>query len=666
MQLTASDTGPLDALSDLFGHPADPLWEFSPYPPIADYGLLSDCEVTALVAPGGSIEWMCLPRLDCPSVFGAVLDRDAGWFRIGPEDMTVPADRRYLPGTMVLETSWDCGEGWLVVRDCLVMGPWRHSHPERTSHVRPPTDYDAEHTLLRLVRCVDGAVQLSMDCEPAFDYGRRRARWSHTDRGYHQAVIRPEGDIPAVGLTHDSLALTLTSDIRIGLEGPSARARTLLREGDTRFVALSWGSKTPPEDYLEASRRMTWTAHHWQHWLARGSFPDHRWRAYLTRSALTLKGLTFAPTGAIAAAATTSLPETPRGERNWDYRYSWIRDATFALWGLFTLGFEWEASDYFAFLTDVVERDGGDIQIVYGIDGRSDIDEHVLGHLHGYMGARPVRVGNAARTQRQHDVWGVVLDSLYLHTRSRDRLDDRVWQMARQQVEHALEHWREPDCGIWEVRGEPKHFTSSKLLCWVAADRGARLARLREDADAARLWQKAADEIHADICANALDDRGVFCQHYETTALDASVLLMPLLRFLPPDDPRIRATVIAISEELTRDGLVLRYKTAETDDGLSGEEGAFTICSFWLVSALSEIGEHRKARDLCEKVLSYASPLLLYAEEIDPRSGRHLGNFPQAFTHLALINAVMHVVMNEKLAERSAITSGGAVSPRRD
>jgi alpha,alpha-trehalase len=663
-QLT-HDTGPLDVQGDMFGL-SDPLWEFSPFPAIADYAFLSDCEVTALVAPGGSIEWMCLPRIDCPSVFGSIIDRDAGWFRLGPEDMTVPADRRYLPGTMVVETSWDCGEGWLVVRDCLVMGPWRHSHPERTTHVRPPTDYDADHMLLRLVRCVDGAVQVSMDCEPAFDYGRRRSRWAHTDQGYQQAVIRPQGEILTPGLTHDSLALTLTSDIRIGLEGPSARARTLLREGDTRFVALSWGSRTPPKNYKEAAKRMTWTAHHWQHWLARGDFPDHRWRPYLTRSALTLKGLTFAPTGAIAAAATTSLPETPRGERNWDYRYSWIRDATFALWGLFTLGFEWEASDYFAFLTDVVERDRGDIQIVYGIDGRCDIDEFVLDHLQGYQGARPVRVGNAAHNQKQHDVWGVVLDSLYLHTRSRDRLDDRVWQMAKHQVEHALEHWREPDCGIWEVRGEPKHFTSSKMMCWVAADRGARLARLREDEDTARVWQKAADEIHADICAHALDERGVFCQHYETTALDASVLLMPLLRFLPPDDPRIRATVLAIADELTRDGLVLRYQTSETDDGLAGEEGTFTICSFWLVSALSEIGEHHRARDLCEKVLSYASPLLLYAEEIDPRSGRHLGNFPQAFTHLALINAVMHVVLNEKIAERLAINGGGAVSPRSD
>ena len=627
----------------------------SPFPRIGQYAFLSDCETTALVAPSGNVEWLCLPRMDSPSVFASILDRDAGGFRLGPSDIMVPAARRYLPGTMVLETSWDCDEGWIIVRDCLVMGPWRHEHPERTSHVRPPTDYDAEHTLLRMVRCVNGAVQLSLDCEPVFDYGRVRARWSHTDQGYHQAMIRTDGG---------DLRLTLTSDIRIGLEGPSARARTLLREGDTRFCALSWGSRTPPADYEEAYQRLTWTAHHWQHWLARGTFPDHRWRPYLTRSALTLKGLTFAPTGAIAAAATTSLPETPRGERNWDYRYSWIRDATFALWGLFTLGFEWEASDYFAFITDLVERDRGNLQIVYGIDGRCDLDEQVLEHLHGYQGARPVRVGNAAYRQQQNDVWGVVLDSLYLHTKSRDRLDERVWEMARHQVEHALEHWREPDRGIWEIRGEPKHFTSSKLLCWVAADRGARLARLREDADTARLWQKAADEIHADICTNALDERGVFCQHYETTALDASVLLMPLVRFLPPDDERIRATVLAIADELTNDGLVLRYQTGQTDDGLTGEEGTFTICSFWLVSALSEIGEHRRARDLCEKILSYASPLLLYAEEIDPQSGRHLGNFPQAFTHLALINAVMHVVRNELLAERVAAGSDATSTPR--
>jgi len=629
------------------GRPSELAEEFSPYPPIADYGFLSDCEVTALVAPSGSVEWMCLPRMDCPSVFGTILDRDAGWFRLGPEDIGVPSDQRYLPGTMVLETSWDAGDGWIIVRDCLVMGPWQHERPGHTRHVRPPTDYDAEHILLRTVRCVNGQVQLALDCEPAFGYGLHRGQWSYTDRGYYQAVCTdPAGD----------LSLTLTSDIRLGLEGPSARARTLLKEGDTRFCALSWGSRTPPLDCADAARRMTWTAHHWQHWLARGTFPDHRWRSHLTRSALTLKGLAFAPTGAIAAAATTSLPETPHGERNWDYRYSWIRDATFTLWGLLSLGFDWEASDYFAFITDLVKRDGGDLQIMYGIDGARDLSEQILDHLDGYQGARPVRVGNAAYSQQQNDVWGAVLDSLYLHVKSRDRLDERIWSLACTQVERALAHWHEPDRGIWEIRGEPQHFTSSKLMCWVAVDRGGRLATMRGDTDRARVWQKAAAEIHADICANAVDARGVFCQHYGTSALDASLLLMPLLRFLPRKDPRIRATVLTIADELTRDGLVLRYQVDQTDDGLAGEEGTFTICSFWLVSALCEIGEHDRARDLCEKLLSYASPLLLYAEEIDPRSGRHLGNFPQAFTHLALINAVMHVIRHERKAARRALT----------
>jgi alpha,alpha-trehalase len=262
-----------------------------------------------------------------------------------------------------------------------------------------------------------------------------------------------------------------------------------------------------------------------------------------------------------------------------------------------------------------------------------------------------VRIGNGAYDQDQHDVWGAVLDSIYLHTRSREQLPDRLWPIIKRQVETALENWREPDRGIWEVRGEPQHFTSSKLMCWVAADRGARLATIRQDIRMAQRWQAAADEIHADICERALDARGVFVQHYDTTALDASVLLMPLVRFLPADDPRIRDTVLAIADELTESGLVLRYRVDETDDGLSGEEGTFAICSFWLVSALCEIGEVQRARGLCEKLLSYASPLQLYAEEIDPRTGRHLGNFPQAFTHLALINAVMHVIRADQNLE---------------
>jgi alpha,alpha-trehalase len=628
----------------------------SPFPPIAEYGFLSDCQTCALVAPGGSVEWLCLPRFDSPSVFGAILDRDAGMFRLGPDGVEVPSARRYLPGTMVLETSWDAPGGWIIVRDLLLIGPWHHESERAHRRRRAPTDYDADHVLLRLVRCVNGEVQVNLDCEPAFDYGRVAAHWSYDGPGYHEGVARGEGV---------DIELRLTTSMRMGFEGPRATARTLMKEGETLFVALSWSEHAPPQSYQEAYDRHVWTAHHWQHWLDHGSFPDHPWRSYLQRSALTLKGLSYAPTGALVAAATTGLPEAPGGERNWDYRYTWVRDATFMLWGLYTLGFDWEANDFFYFLAEIAEAEEGTLQIMYGIGGEAELPEQTLEHLSGYEGARPVRIGNAASKQDQHDVWGAILDSLYLHTKSRDQLPERIWPILVKQVETALERWREPDRGIWEVRGDPKHFTSSKLMCWVAADRGARLAEIRGDLERAARWQSAADEIKADICSRAVDERGVFCQHYDGTALDASVLLMPLVRFLPPDDPRIRSTVHAIADELTDDGLVLRYRTEETDDGLPDAEGTFTICSFWLVSALVEIGEVARARDLCEKLLSYASPLLLYAEEIDPRSGRHLGNFPQAFTHLAQINAIMHVIRAEHGIEVAEFPLGTPLSRSR-
>ena len=650
----------------------------SPFPPISDYAFLSDCEVNALVAPSGNIEWLCLPRMDSPSVFGSMLDRDAGGFRFGPADIMVPADRRYIPGTMVLETSWGTPTGWAIVRDVLLIGPWTN-HGRAAYYRRSPTDYAAEHVLLRTVRCVNGEVQWALDCEPVFNYGRTLGRWQFVGDGYHQlrceslargaepgstereaadGVERssPPASSPAAAAIMDveGLALTLTSDVNLGFEGPRAIARTLIREGESRFCALSWTSGEPPTNPEDAYRRLVWTAHHWQHWLARGRFPDHPWRTFVQRSALTLKGLMYAPTGAIVAAATTSLPESPGGERNWDYRYTWIRDSTFTLWALYTLGFDWEANDFLYFLYEVAsDGDAGgsrshDLQVMYGIGGERELTERTLDHLQGYEGAKPVRVGNDAFRQVQHDVWGAVLDSVYIHTRSRDHLDERVWPILVRQVEAALAHWREPDRGIWEIRGEPRHFTSSKVMCWVAADRGARLAELRDDPEHAAAWQAAADEIKADILDNALDERGVFTQYYGSKSLDASLLLMPLVRFLPPTDERLRRTVLAIADELTEGGLVLRYRTEETDDGLTGHEGAFTICSFWLVSALCEIGEIERARRLCERLLSHASALGLYGEEFDPQTGRHLGNFPQAFTHLALINAVMHVIEAER------------------
>jgi alpha,alpha-trehalase len=315
--------------------------------------------------------------------------------------------------------------------------------------------------------------------------------------------------------------------------------------------------------------------------------------------------------------------------------------------------------DFFSFIADLAERDE-DLQIMYGIGGERDLQEYELDHLPGYADSRPVRIGNAASTQNQHDVWGALLDSVYLHTKSHDYLSERTWRLLSRAVEAAIEHWSEPDHGIWEVRGDPKHFVSSKAMCWVALDRGSRLAAMQGDGDRAGHWAEIASDIKADVLEHGVDDRGVFTQHYDTDALDAANLLLPLVRFLPADDERIRNTVLAIADELTVDGLVLRYRVDATDDGMSGEEGTFTICSFWLVSALVEIGEVDRARTLCEKLLSYASPLLLYAEELDPRAGRHLGNFPQAFTHLALINAVTHVVRADQRQRRGFLPTRAA------
>lgn len=606
----------------------------SSFPNIADYAFLSDCETNCLIAPSGAVEWFCLPRPDSPSVFTALLDRSGGSFRVGPFGVQVPAARRYLPGTLVLETTWQTPTGWVVVRDALIVGPWHNVNERSKTHRRSPTDIDAEHCLLRTVECIYGKVDLSMICEPVFDYARTAATWSYPNSGYSEVVAHAEGQP----------SLTLTSSLRIGIEGRTALARTKISAGERHFVALAFSVLPGPALIADAERLIEKTGQYWREWLTQGSFPDHQWRIYLQASALTLKGLSYAPTGALLAAATTSLPESPQGQRNWDYRYTWIRDSTFALWGLYTLGFDREANDFFYFIHDVCRKNPDDLQIMYGVAGERLLEETTLDHLTGYDDARPVRIGNSAFGQEQHDVWGALLDSIYLHTRSREQMPEELWPIVVAQVEQAKAHWREPDRGMWEVRGEPQHFTSSKIMCWVALDRGARLARLHDSDSTADKWASIADEIKADILANGVDERGVLVQRYGSTALDASLLMAPLVRFLPPDDPRIRATVLAIADELTHAGLVLRYRVGQTDDGMAGQEGTFTICSFWLVSALVEIGEVDRAHALCERLLSHASSLMLYAEELDPKTGRHLGNFPQAFTHLALINAVTHVI----------------------
>jgi GH15 family glucan-1,4-alpha-glucosidase len=620
-----------------------PTYASDGFPGIGEYAFLSDCHTGALVAPDGGIEWLCLPRFDSPSVFGALLDRDAGRFRIGPE-YRVPLSRRYLPGTNVLETNWATDAGWLVVRDALAIGPWREDRID--PHARTPTDMDARHMLVRHVECIGGEIEVTMLCNLMDDYGRGRAGWELVgDR--HNADTELAG----------GLKLRIMSDMHLGVDQGVVMGRHWLKEGESCFVALSWDEPLEdPETADQALEELRRSERFWRRWLSRGRFPDHPWRVHLQRSALVLKGLTYLPSGATVAALTTSLPETPGGERNWDYRYTWIRDATFTLWSLHILGFDAEARDFILFIADLCRAEGPELQIMYGIDGRKDLTESTLDHLDGYLDSRPVRIGNGAFDQRQNDVFGALLDSVYIHTKAREHVPGELWEIVADQVEGAISVWQTPDQGIWEARGEPKHYVSSKLMCWVALDRGARLASGRGERELVERWGGIAAEIREDILARGVSDAGVFRQHYETDALDASTLLIPLVRFLPPDDERLRATVLAIARDvsqggLTRNRLVLRYIVEETDDGLHGEEGSFSICSFWLASALSEIGEPERARELTELLLSMSGDLDLFGEEIESRSGRQLGNFPQAFTHLALINAVNHVIADELLAD---------------
>ena len=613
----------------------------SPFTPIAEYAFLSDCHTGALVAPDGAIDWLCVPSFDSASIFGSLLDRGAGSFRLGPYGINVPVTRAYEPGTNTLVTTWRTPSGWVVVRDALTMGP-RRSEDTVTPHTRPPTDDDADHLLVRTATCIQGSVEVELVCEPVFDYGREPADWKLVGDDRHTA------DAGA----GDAAPVRLRTDMALGIEGNRVRARHVLREGEELYSALSWETDlVSPADVDDAKARLDATTRFWRNWYSRARVPDHRWREPLQRSALTIKGLTYMPTGATVAALTTSLPETPGGERNWDYRYTWMRDSTFTLQALHWLDLDWEADEFMQFVADLEPNDDGALQIMYGIDGRRDLTESTRDDLSGYAGARPVRIGNGAFDQRQNDVFGAVLDSILLHTRRSGRLPRRLWPIVQAQAECATRVWREPDQGIWEARGAPQQYVSSKLMCWIALDRAAKLAEIRGDPDLQATWAATAEEIRADILEHGVDERGVLRQHYATDALDASTLLAATFGFLPSDDQRLRASVLAIADELTEHGFVLRYKTDETDDGLSGKEGTFLICSFWLVTALAVIGELQRARDLMERLLREASPLGLYAEEFDADTSRHLGNFPQAFSHLALIEAAARIIVAERLEE---------------
>jgi alpha,alpha-trehalase len=611
----------------------------SPFPPIADYAFLSNCHTGALVAPDGAVDWLCVPRFDAPSVFGTLLDRAAGTFRLGPFGINVPSARIYEPGTNIVATTWKTPTGWATVFDALTMGPTR-GEDEVTPHTRPPADDDGDHMLVRTVLCLEGKIEIELVCEPVFDYGRTPADWSLVDGDRHTA------DASGAGQT-----IRLRTDMALGIEGERVRARHTLEQGEQLYCSLSWAEDlASPQDVDDANARIAATRRYWRGWLGRARLPDHRFRDPIQRSALTIKGLTYMPTGATVAALTTSLPETPGGERNWDYRYTWMRDSTFTLQALHYLELDWEADEFMQFVADLEANDDGALQIMYGIDGRRDLTESFREDLSGYAGASPVRVGNGAFDQRQNDVFGAALDSVLLHTRRSERLPRRLWPIVQSQAECATKVWKNPDQGIWEARGKPQHYVSSKLMCWVALDRAAKLAEIRGDPELKSTWGATADEIKEDILEHGVRD-GVLRQHYDTDALDASTLLAAIFGFLPGDDELLRKSVEAIADDLTEDGFVLRYRTGETDDGLSGKEGSFLICSFWLVSALAIVGEQQRARDLMEKLLRVASPLGLFAEEFDTSTGRHLGNFPQAFSHLALIEAAARIIVAERLEE---------------
>ena len=436
----------------------------SPFPPIADYAFLSNCHTGALVAPDGSIDWLCVPRFDAASVFGMLLDRQAGSFRFAPFGINVPAGRTYEPGTNTLITAWSTPTGWVITRDALTMGP-RRGEDHVTPHTRPPTDDDADHALVRVAVCLEGEVELELVCEPVFEYGRMPAEWRVSEEG-HRAET-----------THDEVTLRLQTDMTVGIEGDWVKARHVLNGGERAYCALSWGEQLEvPQSVDEAITSLDATTRFWRTWLKGARLPDHRWRPAINRSALAIKGLTYMPTGATVAALTTSLPETPGGERNWDYRYTWLRDSTFTLRALHYLNLDWEANEFMQFVADLEPNEDGALQIMYGIDGRRDLTESLREDLSGYAGAHPVRVGNGAFDQRQNDVFGAALDSILLHTRRSKRLPRRLWPVVQAQARCATAVWREPDQGIWEARGAPAT-TSPPSSCagsrWTAP-RGSR------------------------------------------------------------------------------------------------------------------------------------------------------------------------------------------------
>ncbi|PWI13669.1 glycosyl hydrolase family 15 [Streptomyces sp. Act143] len=592
-----------------------------PYLPIAEHGLIGDLRSVALVGTDGTIDWYCCPSFDAPSVFAAILDAERGGaFELAA---SVPARTKqfYFPDTNVLITRFFTEDGVGEVQDFM------------------PVDGDAaevdRHRLIRRVVCVRGSIPFRTRVAPRFDYGRQPHR------------LRMVGDVAV--FESDKLSLGLTATVPLEIDDLDACADFKLAEGESAVFALDQvGGDVSPRRCArtEAEEQFATTVAYWRRWLSQSQYRG-RWREMVHRSALTLKLLTYAPTGAIVAAPTTSLPEQLGGERNWDYRYVWVRDAAFCVYALLRLGFTEEAEAFMNFVTRHVSpgdgKPSGPLQIMYGIDGRTDLAESELPHLEGHQGSAPVRIGNAASDQLQLDIYGALIDSIYLYDKWAKPISSAQWDDVCALVEWVCEHWDQPDEGIWETRGGRKNFLYSRLMCWVAIERAIRMANRRGlPADLPR-WRECRDTIYRRIMRRGWSEaRQAFVQHEDGDVLDAAVLMMPLSKFIAPTDPKWLSTLDALTQELVSDSLVYRYDPLASPDGLRGDEGTFSICSFWYVEAMVHAGRVDEARLAFEKMLTYANHLGLYAEEIS-HTGEQQGNFPQAFTHLALISAAFNL-----------------------
>jgi GH15 family glucan-1,4-alpha-glucosidase len=592
------------------------------YLPIADHGIIGDLHTVALAGADGTIDWYCCPAFDSPSVFAAILDKDkGGFYRIAPAVEDWSSKQLYFPDTNVLITRFSTSDG---VGELQGFMPIARTGEERH-----------RHRLIRRVVAVRGDMRFRVELQPRFNYARDAHQ---TEQHEHGVVFRSP-----------TLCLALQATTPIACDDEGAHSEFSLRAGQSvTFVLEQVARDYVPREYSEEETREAYerTIEFWRRWLSQSQYRG-RWREMVHRSALTLKLLTYQPTGAIVAAPTTSLPEQIGGERNWDYRYTWIRDAAFSLYALLRLGFTEEAGAFMDWLTDCfrlrADGDEGPLQAMYRIDGGRDLGEEILDHLEGYRGSRPVRIGNAAAKQLQLDIYGELIDSVYLYNKYGEPLYHEAWEDLCRVVDWVCAKWNQSDEGIWETRGGRKDFTFSRLMCWVAIERAIRMARQRGlPADLVR-WMKHRDDVYWQIMERGWSERrGAFVQHYGSDVLDASLLLMPLVKFISPTDRRWLSTLDAISDEIVSDTLVHRYNVEAAPDGLRGYEGTFSICSFWYVEALTRAGRVEKARLAFEKMLTYANHLGLYSEEIGP-TGEQLGNFPQAFTHLALISAAFNL-----------------------